>query len=222
MTDYPSDDHWQYGDNRLYYVHDPMCSWCWAFAPVWNRLVAALEGTVRIETILGGLAPDAEQPMPGVLREKIRGIWQVIEIEVPGTRFNFDFWEHCTPRRSTYPACRAVIAASRQAPELEAYMIHAIQQAYYLEARNPSDHSVLIDLASGLGLDMTRFSGDLNAPETRAELDWQIAFCRKLGVAGFPSLVLSHRGREYDRLRIDYRDPNAILKQIEVITGRIN
>ena len=23
---------------ELFYVHDPMCSWCYAFAPVWERV----------------------------------------------------------------------------------------------------------------------------------------------------------------------------------------
>jgi hypothetical protein len=33
-----------------------------------------------------------------------------IERSVPGTKFNFEFWSRCRPRRATYPACRAVIA----------------------------------------------------------------------------------------------------------------
>ena len=35
-------------------------------------------------------------------------------------------------------------------------MIEAIQRAYYLEARNPSDRSTLLDLADNLGLDPDR------------------------------------------------------------------
>jgi putative protein-disulfide isomerase len=55
------------------------------------------------------------------------------------------------PRRSTYAACRAVIAARRQNPGYEEKMILAIQQAYYLEARNPADSHTLIELASEIG-----------------------------------------------------------------------
>ena len=46
-----------------------------------------------------------------------------IEGRIPGVRFNFDFWTHCTPKRSTYPACRAVIAARAQDPTLDEAMI---------------------------------------------------------------------------------------------------
>jgi protein-disulfide isomerase-like protein with CxxC motif len=55
-----------------------------------------------------------------------------------GTEFNFDFWTKCQPRRDTYKACRAVIAASQQ--NAEEAMIEAIQKAYYLRAMNPSEH----------------------------------------------------------------------------------
>lgn len=99
---------------HLYYFHDPMCSWCWAFSPLWNEIVKGLPDHVMAKRVLGGLAPDTDQPMPADMRDKIKGIWQTIQQTVPGTPFNFEFWEKCTPRRSTYPACRAVIAARKQ------------------------------------------------------------------------------------------------------------
>jgi len=43
---------------RLYYFHDPMCSWCWAFRPLWNEIVTGLPENVFAQRILGGLAPD--------------------------------------------------------------------------------------------------------------------------------------------------------------------
>jgi putative protein-disulfide isomerase len=167
------------------------------------------------------LAPDTDEPMPEAMRNKIQQIWRTIESEVPGVRFNFDFWKKCKPRRSTYPACRAVIAASRQNPALEAEMIRSIQTAYYREARNPSDPPVLVDLAGSLGLDRQQFAEDLESIETASELNRQIAFARGLGVLGFPSLVLEHHAREYKRLEVTYRDAESMLEQIaEIIEVR--
>ncbi len=132
--------------SHLYYFHDPMCSWCWAFRPLWNEIVTGLPENVIAQRILGGLAPDTDQPMPLEMQTKLKGIWQKIQQVVPGTEFNFDFWEKCSPRRSTYQACRAVIAARNQDPANEEAMILAIQHAYYLEAKNPADLSTLIEL----------------------------------------------------------------------------
>ncbi len=108
--------------------------------------MTGLPENVIAQRILGGLAPDTDQPMPLEMQTKLKGIWQKIQQVVPGTEFNFDFWEKCSPRRSTYQACRAVIAARNQDPANEEAMILAIQHAYYLEAKNPADLSTLIEL----------------------------------------------------------------------------
>lgn len=197
----------------LYFAHDPMCSWCWGFRPTWEKIVKAVPENLTVRRILGGLAPDSDAPMPPEMRRYLQETWRNVQQRVPGTRFNFAFWEQCKPRRSTYPACRAVIAARRQFVQAEERMILAIQQAYYLEARNPSDVEVLIALAEEIGLDTARFSADLGAAQTQTQLMEEIAFGRAIGVQGFPSLVLSHAGG-YRLLNYDYNDPEVVLAQL--------
>jgi putative protein-disulfide isomerase len=93
-------------------------------------------------------------------------------------------------------------------------MILAIQQAYYLQARNPSDEGTLIELAAELGLATTRFIADLNSLGTQAELARQIAFAQHLGAQGFPSLILLQPGGDYQRLSFDYNDATVVLNQL--------
>ena len=200
-------------DRQLVYVHDPMCSWCWAFRPVWASIRSALPLELAPRNLLGGLAPDSDEPMPAGMQRTIRGIWSSIQQRVPGTGFNFDFWERCSPRRSTWPACRAVIAARLQSPAWEEPMILAIQQAYYLQARNPSDRETLVELARETGLDAKRFAGDLDSAPVRAALRDEITLARRLGADGFPSLVLLEKGRAR-LLQLDYRDPGVVLAQL--------
>lgn len=197
----------------LYYVHDPMCSWCWAFHPVWEQLRAQRPASLTPTRVLGGLAPDTDEPMPQAMREKIQSIWRAIQQRVPGTDFNLDFWSDCAPRRSTYPACRAVIAATGQGIQFEEAMILAIQRAYYLQARNPSDAETLIELAEEAGLDAARFALDLQAEETQAALSAQIELARSLGAQGFPSLILRHGSRHHG-IPVDYQNAAPILTRV--------
>jgi len=69
-------------------------------------------------------------------------------------------------------------------------MFHAIQHAYYLEARNPSDASTLTAIAGELSLDAERFAGDLTSPEVESRLQEDFALRRLLRANSFPSLVL--------------------------------
>ena len=162
---------------------------------------------------MGGLAPDSNEPMTDEMREYIQMNWRKIEHSIPGTKFNFDFWSNCSPRRSTYPACRAVIAIRKQNPSLEEQMINSIQHAYYMDAKNPSDDSTLIDLASKLDIDIEQFKKTLNDNETQSLLLKDISIAKQLGAQGFPSLLYKD-SKEIRPLQIDYNNPRIILDQI--------
>ncbi|MGH8567717.1 MAG: DsbA family protein [Gammaproteobacteria bacterium] len=168
-----------------------MCSWCWAFRLVWMGIRARLPKDIPSQRVLGGLAPDTREPMPETMQTYIQDTWRRIERAVPpGHEVQLRLLECCQPRRSTYPACRAVIAAIAQGPEFEEPMIEAIQRAYYLKAQNPSDDETVIALGEAIGLDRERFARALNDTATEAELLRQIQFSRSLGARGFPSLIL--------------------------------
>ncbi|MDQ6976804.1 MAG: DsbA family protein, partial [Ghiorsea sp.] len=123
-------------------------------------------------------------------------------------------WTNNTPRRSTYPACRAVLAAKTINPDKEGAMILAIQQAYYLNALNPSDDNVLIDCAASIGLDVSLFMQTLNNPATQQNLQDNIQQAQNMGVYSFPSLILEEDGH-HRPIAIDYNDVENILSQLQ-------
>jgi putative protein-disulfide isomerase len=199
----------------LYYIHEPMCSWCWGYRPVWDELQKALPVDMKIEYVVGGLAADSDEPMPIAQQQMIQAHWKTIQTKL-GTKFNFDFWLNNTPRRSTYNACRAVIAAKKQNAEHE--MLDAIQRGYYLRALNPSNQSILIELVRELAnqkvvVDVEQFIKDINSVEVQTELIRQIQLARKLTQRGFPSLVLEIRGQLHF-IAHDYQDNTITLKEI--------
>jgi putative protein-disulfide isomerase len=199
----------------VHYVYDPMCSWCWGFKPTIESLTRQLPSSVSINRVLGGLAPDSDEPMPEAMQHMLQQTWQQIKTAIPGTEFNFDFWTKNQPRRSTYPACRAILAAKRQNTDLEVPMIEAIQQAYYLDAKNPSDTDVLVSLADAIGCDTIQFSSDLHSDANRRSLNDDINFARQMGVRGFPSVILQFSDTQAASIAISYTDASAMLEQIE-------
>lgn len=190
-----------------------MCSWCWALVPQWQRLVQRLPRDLRIVKLIGGLAPDTDEPMATEMRERLQATWRRIEQTVPGTRFNFAFWTSTSPRRATWPACRAVLAARAQGEEMGEAMLVAIQHAYYLQARNPSDNDTLITLAREIGLNVDVFSRALIAPSTQALLLQEIAEAETLGVDSYPSLVLAINGSRWP-VPVDYNSAENMLETI--------
>jgi putative protein-disulfide isomerase len=202
---------------KLYYVHDPMCSWCWGFERTRKQLFdrLAIEG-IEVVRLLGGLAPDSDEPMTQEMRDYLQQTWRRIRQRIPGTEFNFDFWTLCEPRRSTWPACRAVIAAREQGGEYDERMTRAIQEAYYLQARNPSEQPVLVGLAGELGLDTGRFVRRLNAPETQSQLDDEMQQGRAMNATSFPGLVLEIDGACWP-VPVDYTNSRTILDTLHMV-----
>jgi len=194
----------------LFYFHDPMCSWCWGYRPTWQSLQSLLPSSIKVEYIVGGLAPDSDQPMPVDMAKNIQSHWRRIELEL-GAQFNYDFWTQCEPRRSTYPACRAVIAAKQQDKEQE--MIKGIQEAYYLRAMNPSNISTLIQIANEEGLNTELFKQDIHGAQTEETLLKEVLLAREWQVPGFPSLMLT-TGESIYPIEVNYKDAAATLSQV--------
>ena len=204
----------------LIYVHDPMCSWCYGFSTTIRTMMNRLPADIQVIRLLGGLAPDSSEPMPESTRQMVQQNWHRIEQAIPGVQFNYDFWTDCEPRRATYPACRAVIAARKQGDANDVLMTEKIQQAYYKQARNPSENSVLIELAAEIGLDEVVFSNDLVADDTQQILLQEINVSRSLGVNSFPSLVFK-TDEEYNLINTNYTDAEPMLNQIRSILDNL-
>ncbi len=180
----------QIENNTLYYIYDPMCSWCYAFEQSLDALQKQLPAELNFTPILGGLAADTKTPMPIETQSMIQQSWQQIEKTVPSVRFNFDFWTKNIPYRSTYPACRAILAAANQSAEHTDSMRQAIQHAYYQEAKNPSLNEILINCAKQLSLDISQFSKDIQSLAIDIKLSEHRHFSRLLEVSSYPSLRL--------------------------------
>jgi putative protein-disulfide isomerase len=203
----------------LYYIHDPMCSWCWGFKPVWQQLQQTLSSRIEVTYLVGGLASDTDQPMPMGMQQSLAATWQRIQQHIPGTQFNYEFWNpssNTQPRRATYPACRAVLAAKLQQPSSEHAMIEAIQQAYYLQAKNPVNLEVLIEVAASIGLDPEQFAHDMASPLIEDKLQHQLQQSRRLSSQGFPSLMLQ-QGNTHHAIALDYNNSHTMQQSIDAI-----
>ena len=202
----------------VFYIGDPMCSWCWGFGPALAAVEAGLPAEVPMRYVMGGLAPDSDEPMAPEVRAYVQENWRAVEAGT-GASFNWDFWERCLPRRSTYPACRAVLAAQLQ--DAGPAMFRAVQRAYYTEARNPSDLETLTSLAAELGLDAARFERDFASPEVEALLQRDFETRRRLGVREFPTLLIESPAGSGKKVLLarGWAEPRAVLAALRRALG---
>jgi len=203
--------------STLYYVVDPMCSWCYGFSNTWKKVLDELPDDIKVVYVQGGLAPTSSAPMPQNMQDMLQGIWKQIH-ETVGTNFNFDFWTKCKPRRSTYLSCQAAITARMQNKEYE--MIEAIQKQYYLNAKNPSDRDTLEEAALMIDLDVDKFSEDLESDEVVSKLHEDFQIRNKINVNSFPSLVFKYKNNSFP-IKVAYNNADVILENIKDLNSNI-
>lgn len=95
-------------------------------------------------------------------------------------------------------------------------MTLAIQKAYYMQARNPSDYETLIELAEEIGADKTKFSKDITSLETDKILKEEIQKSKSLELNSLPSLLFVNGERKV-KIEPDYLDAQAMLNKIKLL-----
>lgn len=180
--------------SRLLYVMDPMCSWCWGFAPVIETLVEqAAAADVPLQIVVGGLRRD-QVAVDAAARVRYLGYWQAVNAST-GQLFDF---ERGLPEGMVYdtePACRALVTARNLDAQSAWTLLKLIQQAFYTEGADVTQASVLVQLAEQAGIPRIEFAEafDSQAMEdaTAADFTW----VQDLGIAGFPTLLAERDGQ---------------------------
>jgi putative protein-disulfide isomerase len=179
---------------RLLYVMDPMCSWCWGFAPVLESLAeqAAAAG-VGLELVMGGLRRDGVA-IDAAARVRYLGYWQAVNAST-GQLFNFNAGLPEGLVYDTEPACRALVTARNLAPELVWPLARLIQRAFYTEGVDVTRASVLVELAERAGIPRIVFAEAFDSAAQRAATAADSSWTQDLGIAGFPTLLAERNGQ---------------------------
>ncbi len=180
--------------NRLLYLMDPMCSWCWGFAPVVEALAEqARQAGVELELVVGGLRRE-RTPLDPAMRVRILGHWQAVNAST-GQLFNFVDGLPAGLAYDTEPACRALVTARLLAADKVWPLARRIQEAFYCEGCNVTQAAELLRLAEAVGLPAERFASTFDSPAAHAATRDDFGWAQDLGIAGFPTLLAQRNGQ---------------------------
>lgn len=174
-------------DREFVYVGDPMCSWCWGFAPVLERLVSHYDLPVR--TVVGGLRPGSRaEQLDDEFREFLLHHWEQVE-DKSGQPFDPAVLDRDGWAYDTEPACRAVVTMRELAPQETLRWFARLQRAFYAEGVDVTDLAAIPPLLDGFDVDADAFTRLLHAEETLERTREDFAESRSYGVTGFPTLL---------------------------------
>jgi putative protein-disulfide isomerase len=203
----------------LVYVGDPMCSWCWGFAPVLERIVE----THRLprEIVVGGLRPGAAaQPLDERLLGVLLHHWEQVEATT-GQPFDRSALAARSRdwRYDTEPAAAAVVTMRAFAPDVELAFFTRLQRAFYAEGADLTDPAAYPPLLDGFPVDVAGFVAAMRSAEMRRAARADFAEARRLGVTGFPTTLVRLGGR-YRMIAAGYQPYEQVDQILHAVLDR--
>lgn len=166
---------------KMIHVADPMCSWCYGFAPVILALTQRFEAPLPLRLMMGGLRAGKPEVMRAADKEQVGA--------ATGQPFDLSFFEPESFTYDTEPACRAVVTVRRRQPTFALAVMALIQQAFYAENRDMTSANEISCLEKEAGLARQAFAAIVSAPATRNETFGDFLTAQELGIRGFPTLI---------------------------------
>lgn len=177
---------------RLIYMMDPMCSWCWGFAPVIDAIQAQYPD-LPLHLVPGGLRAGVTDPIQDAARQALAEHWQAVADTSGQPLLTPD----ALPAGFVYntePACRALVVARELNADRVWALAREIQRAFYTQAEDVTQYSVLADLAEQVGYSRSRFSKVFVTEAAQAAVKADFARVADLGISGFPTLLAERNG----------------------------
>ncbi|TPE45951.1 DsbA family protein [Pontibacter mangrovi] len=204
---------------HLIYVMDPMCSWCYGFAPVIKQLVQEQEGKMQFKLVMGGLRPGTEKPLEEQMKEGIKKHWQDVE-QITGQPFDYSFFERQDFVYDTEPACRAVVTMRYLKPEAEFEMAETVQRAFYAKNNDVTNPEVLASIAADLGVGEEAFLEKFESVEMIEKTQQDFTIARHLQATAFPSLYLLN-GTNIHLISRGYRPYDGLKAHLERVLQQL-
>ena len=114
----------------------------------------------------------------------------------------------------TEPASRAVVAVGELSQQATFSYFTAVQRAFYLEQKDVTQESVLVELLTPLSEDKQQFVQMFHSEHIKQKTQAHFHKSRQFGVRGFPTLILQDE-QQYYLLTSGYRPYQELESEID-------
>ena len=175
---------------EIIFVVDPMCSWCWGFAPVIEQVYATGSDNYDFSLVVGGLRTKGDMSWDASSKGYLKGHWEEVEKRT-GQPFANALFEKEDFEYDTYPACKAVVTVRELWGNAKSFdYLHHIQKAFYVEGRDITKLDVLSELMEEADTNVKDFQDFYQRPRAEILMQHDFAKARSMGANAFPSVVI--------------------------------
>lgn len=181
------------GKVRIIFVLDPMCSWCWGFAPVVEKLRATYSEEYHFSLVMGGLRTRGEMPWNQASKSYLQKHWKQVAQRTQQP-FSNKLLNKTDFEYDTYPACKAVVTVRELYGEHKSFIyLHKLQENFYRDSEDITDTAVLSHCAASIGIDEEAFLKFYESERAELLMKHDFSKARSMGATAFPSIVMIDR-----------------------------
>jgi len=174
----------------LYFVLDPMCSWCWGMAPVVDAVRRLYGDRFACHVVMGGLRTKGEMAWNETAKAYLKKQWEAVHART-GQVFSEVLFLKEGFMYDTYPACKAVVTVREILGEEAAFLyLHTIQKAFYTEGIDITNARLLYGYYEQLFGNSSKFAFMYATERIETLMYHDFAKARSMGATAFPSLVI--------------------------------
>lgn len=185
--------------NKIIYVYDPMCGWCFGFGKVMNEFVAKHNDSFDFEIVSGGMVVGEREGPIGDFADYILQAYHKVE-SYSGIKFGDAYLNQLKTKSIWSSSVKPSIALEtfKTFNQLDAVKFgHQIQEAYFIEGLDLRNDQVYSQLIKPYQIDSAAFIAKLNSEEVKkTTFDWYQKTAA-WGVTGYPTVILVHQSKYY-------------------------
>ncbi len=207
-------------DPLLIYCYDAYCGWCYGFSPVISRLARQYADRLRVEVLSGGMILTQPARPISVMAGYILQAYPVVE-QRTGIHFGEDFlWHIRNPGESDWfpssekPAI-ALCVFREFHPHRQVEFAADLQAALHAEGRDLCDDEAYRHLLEKYAIPDTLFYERLHDPSYKQLAYNEFTLVGRLGVRGFPAVLLQVSESRFYRIAEGYTDYATLQSGLE-------
>ncbi len=179
------------GKHSIVYVADPICAWCYGFAPIFTKIREKFSDKIDFTLVLGGLSIAEEvESFSEEVSERLKYHWKEVE-RTSGRTFGYEILKNPNISADSEPGSRAIITAQRLNPNIAFDFLDRVSEKFHAEGKDPTKLETFLEAAEEFSLPLQEFREIYERKETLLEARNDFNYGYVLGVTGFPCLVFS-------------------------------
>ena len=210
--------------NKIIYVFDALCVWCYGFSPIVKALFETYQDKFEFEVLSGWMILRDREGSIGEVAGYINSGYKTIE-DTTGIKFGKAFLTHLEKGEMKFSSEKPSIALSvfkSFQPEKAIVFAHDLQQSIFFDGKDPNYNDLYRYLAVNFGIDPDEFERKLMLEEYQDAARYDFALAKQLEVESYPAVLLQESETKFYLLAKGYTNFETLDLSINNVMEEIN